>query len=263
MFKYEMIKLSKKIIAFDLDGTLAESKQHLEGDVAELLCILAKEKRVVIITGGSFDQFKAQFLPYFVPKEKEQDVIYKNLILLATSGSQRYQYSNISKNWVLTDIEEFPKEIKQEVSKVLNEIVYNSEYGICPVIEGDDIIEDRLTQITMSALGQHAPIEAKKNWDPDQKKRIEIKKMLESKIKDVTIIIGGTTSVDILPKGFNKAQGLLRLLSKFGIKSKEMIFLGDALFPGGNDYSVFEAGIESIKVSGPIETKEIIKKWIE
>ena len=62
-----MINLSKKIVAFDLDGTLAPSKQHLESDMSEVLCLLAKEKKVAIISGGSFNQFKKQFLPFFIP----------------------------------------------------------------------------------------------------------------------------------------------------------------------------------------------------
>jgi len=257
-----MIKLSKKIVAFDLDGTLAESKQHLENDVSELLCSLAKEKIVVIITGGSFEQFKKQFLPYFKPRAEDEELIYKNLILLPTSGSQRYQFDEKTKDWIMTDIEEFPGNTKKEVMKALNEIISSGKYGIAPAIEGDEIIEDRLTQISMSALGQHAPIDLKKIWDPDQVKRQEIKKILESKLSDVSIIIGGTTTLDILAKDFNKAKGLIRLLNKLNLTIDDMVFIGDAIFPGGNDYSAYEAGIESIRVSGPSESKEIIQGWM-
>lgn len=257
-----MIKLPKKIITFDLDGTLAESKQHLENDMSELLCLLAKEKIVVIISGGSFEQFKKQFLPFFIPTKEDENLVYGNLILLPTSGSQRYQYNNETKYWDRTDIEEFPISLKIEVLRVLNEMISSGKYGIAPLIEGDNVIEDRITQITMSALGQHAPIEFKKIWDPNQVKRQEMKKILESKLPGINIIIGGTTSLDILPGIFNKADGLIRLINKLGMVIKDMIFVGDAIFPGGNDYSAYEAGIESIRVSGPIETKEIIKKWI-
>ncbi|MCX6754510.1 MAG: HAD-IIB family hydrolase [Candidatus Nomurabacteria bacterium] len=257
-----MIKINKKIIAFDLDGTLAESKQHLEGDMSELICLLAKEKIVVIITGGSFEQFKKQFLPFLKISDNDEFIVYKNLILLSTSGSQRYQYDEKSKDWIMTDIKEFPEGVKNDVIKSLNNIISSSNYDIGSVVEGDMVIEDRLTQITMSALGQHAPIELKKLWDPEQVKRQEIKRLLESELPDVSIIIGGTTSLDILPKGFDKAKGLIRLLNKLEMTKEDMIFMGDAIFPGGNDYSVYEAGIESIKVSGPIESKEIIKNWI-
>ena len=257
-----MINLSKKIIAFDLDGTLTESKQHLEDDLSTLLCRLAEEKIVAIISGGSYEQFKKQFLPYFKLDKEDKKQIYKNLVLLPTSGSQLYQYSEDKKDWQMTEIEEFPEKIKNKILFTLNDIIVSNNYGIMPVIEGDEIIEDRHTQISMSALGQHAPIEKKKEWDPDQKKRKEIKELLESRLPEVSINIGGMTTLDILPKGFDKAKGLGKLLDKMGISKDDMVFVGDSIYPGGNDYSPYEAGIESIKVSGPSETKEVIRKWL-
>ena len=41
-----------------------------------------------------------------------------------------------------------------------------------------------------------------------------------------------------------------------------MIFVGDALFPGGNDYPAKEAGVESIQVRDPEETKRVIETII-
>jgi len=255
--------LSKKIAAFDLDGTLAESKQLLQSDMAELLCILAKEKKVAIISGGSFHQFQKQFLPAFNPKEEDKKVIYSNLILLPTSGSRRYQYDLEKNEWVMTDEEGMPPMAKEKALTILHDFVSSGKYGIGPIVEGDEVIEDRVTQITMSALGQHAPLDKKSAWDPDQSKRKEIIKELSPKLPEVEINIGGTTSLDFLPKGFNKAKGLIRLLNKLGMVIGDMVFVGDAIFPGGNDYSPYEAGIESIKISGPNETKGVIKKWIE
>lgn len=260
--KNNLIHLNKKIIAFDLDGTLAESKQHLESDISKLICSLAKSVSVAIISGGSMDQFKKQFLPYLLPEKEYRDIIFRNLILLPTSGSRRYQYDEERSEWLMTDEEAMPAKIREKILKVLKDFIASNTYGIAPAIEGDNIIEDRVTQITMSALGQHAPLLKKKIWDPHQEKRQKIKKELEEKLPDVSINIGGSTSIDILPKGFNKATGLLRLLNKLNIDISDMVFVGDAIFPGGNDYSPYEAGIECVKVSGPAETEEVIKKWL-
>jgi hypothetical protein len=41
-----------------------------------------------------------------------------------------------------------------------------------------------------------------------------------------------------------------------------MIFVGDALFPGGNDYPAEEAGALSIQVKNPHETKRVIETMI-
>lgn len=255
-----MIKLSKKIIAFDLDGTLAESKSPIKEDMADLIEELIKEKIVVVISGGTIKQFNTQLLPAF-SKEDLLSPFIKNLILLPTSGSQRYEYNLEKKEWILTDIELFKEEVKQKVKEVLKGIIDSGLYDI-PQNPTGEYIEDRLTQLSISALGQEAPIEQKKLWDPDQKKRQKIKAVLDKELPETSIIIGGTTTIDILPKGFNKASGLKRLLDKLNMTIGDMLFVGDAIFPGGNDYSAYEAGIESIKVSGPDETKEIIKKLI-
>lgn len=263
VFTNKMTNLNKKIIAFDLDGTLALSKQTLESDMADLLCKLAKEWRVAIISGGSFNQFKKQFLPAFNPSKEEAKQIYGNLILLPTSGSRRYQYDLEKKNWIITDEEGMPPMAKEKTLAILKEFIASNKYGIGPVIEGDEVIEDRVTQISMSALGQRAPLDQKNLWDPDQAKRKEIIKELAPKLSEVEINIGGTTTLDFLPKGFNKAKGLIRLLNHFGMVIDDMIFVGDSIFPGGNDYSPYEAGIECVKVEGPDDTKKVIKKWIE
>lgn len=255
-----MTNLNKKIIAFDLDGTLAESKRPLDKEMALLIEELAKNKIIVIISGGKFEQFRTQFLPGFTKEELSLPFI-KNLILLPTSGSQRYEYDSETQEWKLTDIEVFSEDIKEKAKKVLKDIINSKLYDI-PDNPIGEYIEDRITQLSISALGQEAPIEQKKLWDPDQKKRQKIKVVLEKEIPETSIIIGGTTTIDILPKGFDKAKGLIRLINKLGMTKADMIFVGDSIFPGGNDYSVLQADIESIKVSGPTETKEILERWI-
>jgi hypothetical protein len=41
-----------------------------------------------------------------------------------------------------------------------------------------------------------------------------------------------------------------------------MIYIGDALFVGGNDYPAEEAGVDSIQVNGPHETKQVVRTII-
>lgn len=256
----KMTNLSKKIIAFDLDGTLAESKRPVTEEISRLIEELAKQKIVVVISGGTFQQFNTQFLPAFSQEVLSSSFI-KNLILLPTSGSQRYEYDSEEKEWKLTDLELFPEDIKEKAKKTLKEIIDSGLYDI-PKNPTGEYIEDRITQLSISALGQEAPIEQKKLWDPDQKKRQKIKEILDKKLPETNVIIGGTTTIDILPKGFDKAKGLKRLLDKLSMNINDIIFVGDAIFPGGDDYSVYEAGIENIKVSGPTQAKELIERWI-
>ena len=120
-------------------------------------------------------------------------------------------------------------------------------------------IEDRGSQITFSALGQQAPIEEKKKWDPDFTKRKKIKALLDNLIPEFSVRLGGTTSVDVTKPGVDKAYGIRKLRDTLGIAIQEMIFIGDALFPGGNDYPAKEAGVVSIQVRDPNEAKRVIE----
>jgi HAD superfamily hydrolase (TIGR01484 family) len=125
-----------------------------------------------------------------------------------------------------------------------------------------EVIEDRFSQITFSALGQQAPLEEKDKWDPDYAKRKKIKAILDAYIPEFSVRLGGSTSIDITKPGIDKAYGIGKLRDLLHISLKEMIYIGDALFPGGNDYPVEEAGVDSIPVKGPDETKRVIQAII-
>ena len=125
-----------------------------------------------------------------------------------------------------------------------------------------EIIEDRGSQITFSALGQQAPLEEKEKWDPDFAKRKKIKAILDTLIPEFSVRLGGATSIDVTKPGIDKAYGIGKLRDILGISLKEMIYVGDALFAGGNDYPAEQAGVVSIPVRGPDETKRVIEAII-
>ena len=148
------------------------------------------------------------------------------------------------------------KKIISSLNKAIKELNFNVEktWGMT--------IEDRGSQITYSALGQQAPIDVKKKWDPDFKKRKKIKAILDMSIPEFSVRLGGITSVDVTKPGIDKAYGIYKLRDNLGISIDEMIFIGDALFPGGNDYPAKEAGVLSIKVRDPNESKRVIETII-
>lgn len=250
----------KKIIAFDVDGTLTASKTLITDSMASLIKKLVQKKMVIAIAGGSFEQIKTQFLPPFLNDESMIPFV-RNFTLLPTSGTQMYEYDEAKKEWVLADKEPLDEKIKMKAIKLLEAIIHDPAYGIPPNPFGR-IIEDRDTQITFTPNGQQAPVALKLAFDPDRKKREKIKAALLPELPEVTILINGTSSIDILPKDFNKAVGLTRFLNKKGFQKSDVVFVGDGLWPGGNDYSVYEAGFETIPVKNPEETEKVIKGWI-
>ncbi|THY67674.1 hypothetical protein D6C94_10562 [Aureobasidium pullulans] len=115
----------------------------------------------------------------------------------------------------------------------------------------EERIEDRGSQITFSALGQQAPVREKEHWDPDFAKRKVIQADLRTRLPGLSINMRGATSIDITRKGVDKGYGLKKLRDTSGIPLEQMMFIGDALFSGGNDYPAKEIGLETVKVKNP------------
>jgi phosphomannomutase len=239
----------KKLIVFDLDGTIAESKSALDAEMAALLGALMSIVKVAVISGGNWPQFEMQLLAN-LPLDQR----LKNLSLLPTCGTKFYQYDS---GWKQLYSEDFTASEKEKIVGALMQAIRTSDVGV--VRTWGQQIEDRGSQITFSALGQEAPIEEKKQWDPDFAKRKQMKALLDRLIPEFSVRLGGTTSVDVTQLGIDKGYGIRKLRDTLGIAIQEMIFVGDALFPGGNDYPAREAGALSIQVRDPHESKRVIE----
>lgn len=241
--------MSKKLIIFDLDGTLAESKTSIDAQMAAFLNALLCKAKVAIISGGNWQQFENQLLINLAQNDS-----LKNLSLLPTCGTKFYQYQS---NWQLLYSEDFSQ---AEKDKIINAITNTINLtGIRAEKTWGEVIEDRGSQITFSALGQQAPIEEKIKWDADFAKRKEMKTLLDKLIPAFSVHLGGSTSIDITKLGIDKAYGIRKLRDTLGIAIDEMIFVGDALFEGGNDFPVKETGVICLQVRNPNETKLVIE----
>ena len=242
----------KKLIVFDLDGTLAESKSALDTEMAALLNVLLGIVKVAVISGGNWPQFEKQLL-----SNLPQDEHLKNLSLLPTCGTKFYEYKS---GWKQLYSEDFTDGEKDKILSSLKQVIGLSGFKVERI--WGEVVEDRGSQITFSAMGQQAPIEEKKKWDPDFTKRKKMKALLDKLIPEFSVRLGGTTSIDVTKPGIDKAYGIRKLRDTLGIAIQKMIFIGDALFPGGNDYPAKEVGVVSIQVRDPNETKRVIEAII-
>jgi len=239
----------KKLIVFDLDGTLAESKSPLDPEMAALLSALMSIVKVAVISGGDWPQFEKQVLANL-----SLDEHLKNLSLLPTCGTKFYQYGG---DWKKIYSEDFTVSEKEKITSSLKKALGVAGFKAEKV--WGEVIEDRGSQVTFSALGQQAPLAEKTKWDPDFSKRKKLQTILGDLIPEFSVRLGGTTSVDITKPGIDKAYGIRKLRDTLGVAIQEMLFIGDALFPGGNDYPAKEAGVVSIQVKNPDETKRVIE----
>ena len=239
----------KKLIVFDLDGTLAKSKSALDPEMSTLLHDLLDVVKVAVISGGDWPQFEKQLLSHL-----PDDQNLANLSVLPTCGTKFFRYSG---NWTKVYSEDFTADEKRKIIDSLNKAFQVAGFKVERV--WGEVIEDRGSQITLSALGQQAPLAEKEKWDPDFAKRKKVKAILDPLIPGFSVRLGGTTSIDVTKPGIDKAYGIGKLRDILGVSLKEMIYIGDALFPGGNDYPAEQAGVTSIPVRGPEDTKRVIE----
>jgi phosphomannomutase len=245
----------KEVIAFDLDGTLADSKSPVNSKMTDLLKQLLNEFQVCVISGGKFDQFKKQFIDNL----KVDPKLLKQLHIMPTCGTRYYRHNAASDSWSLVYAEDFSELQKSKIVAALNkgfdDLKYRSDkiYGEC--------IEDRGSQITFSVLGQDIVdvlgkegVRIKEAWDPDTKKKNELRDYIAPLIPEFEVRVGGITSIDVTKKGVDKAYGMKKLMEVLGVSKEDILFIGDRLQPGGNDYPVKEFGIDCIQISHWQET---------
>ena len=237
------------MLVFDLDGVLVESKTSMDDEVSVLLSRLLQKMDVCIITGGSITQINKQVLPFL------ENCFYNNLYLMPLSGSEMWIW-RLNK-WIRFYFNDFSEEEIKKITSVTEKILpkYDKLWG--------DQLENRGGQVTWSAYGQNAPLEVKKHYDPDGVKRKKYIKILQEKLPEFEIRIGGTSSIDITQKNIDKAYGIQKLLSYKKINVDDIVFVGDSLFEGGNDYPVKKIGVKCYQVNSVLETKKLINNILE
>ncbi|WP_205739608.1 HAD-IIB family hydrolase [Georgenia sp. SYP-B2076] len=240
-----------RLIAFDLDDTLAPSKSPMPAPMGAALTALLDSLPVCIISGGHFGQFRDQVLAH-LPASDEQ---LSRLHLMPTCGTRYLRHENASWRQVyahdLSDAER-----RQARAAVESEA---RRLGFWEERTWGEILEDRGSQITFSALGQEAPLEAKKAWDPTGEKKGALRDAVARLVPDLEVRSGGSTSVDITRAGVDKAYGMTRLSEQTGIDVADMLFVGDRLDEGGNDYPVVRLGMPTYAVEGWEQTVALVE----
>ncbi|WP_420141648.1 HAD-IIB family hydrolase [Sphingomonas sp.] len=243
----------KRLIAFDLDGTLALSKQPLDDEMAGLLAQLTQVALIDIISGGDWPQFETQVVAR-MPAEARLE----NFVIQPTTGTKLYRFGDGGWTQIYADL--FDAGESDRIKNALHEAV--KQAGHADEKTWGPQIEDRGSQITFSALGQQAPLDAKDRWDPDHAKRKAIQAILQPMLPGLSVNIGGSTSIDITREGVDKAYGLKKLSETVDVPLDAILFLGDAIFPGGNDYPAKTLGLDTVRVRDVDETKAVVRALI-
>lgn len=250
-----------RLVAFDLDDTLAPSKSPMPAPMAAALRALLDVVPVCVISGGQISQFQNQVLAHLGASEPQ----LARLHLMPTCGTRYYTYDSSQPAqggdaWKLV----YANDLTPEQIRTGFEIVEAQarRLGLWEERTWGEILEDRGSQITFSALGQDAPLEAKRAWDPTGQKKAALRDAVAPDVPELDVRGGGSTSVDVTTRGIDKAYGMGKLVEETGIAASEMLFVGDRLDPEGNDYPVKAAGYATRAVSGWEECVSVIEEIV-
>ncbi|WP_245982003.1 HAD-IIB family hydrolase [Mycetocola tolaasinivorans] len=231
------------LLAFDLDDTLAPSKTRLPDEMARVFAQLLPRTQLAVISGGQIGQFRTQVIEAL---ESAGATHLENLHLMPTCGTQYFRYSEGA--WERRYVESLSDDEKARALAAVESSA--RELGLWSEETWGDVLEDRESQITFSALGQEAPVEAKYGWDPSGEKKERLREKVAALLPDLEVRAGGSTSIDITRRGRDKAYGVNRLLEATGLELGDILFYGDQLQPGGNDHAVAAMGARVVEVTG-------------
>ena len=242
-----------RLIAFDLDDTLAPSKSPLPDRMAAALRRLLDLVDVCVISGGQFGQFSSQLLDNLGASAEQLGRLH----LMPTCGTRYMRH--IDGKWVEIYARDLTAHERRKVMEVLESQA--RRLGLWREDTWGPVLEDRGSQITFSALGQEAPLEEKRAWDPDGRKKEALRAAGAALLPELEVRSGGSTSVDVTRKGIDKAYGIGELSSQTGIAVSDMLFVGDRLDEGGNDYPVLRLGIDVHPVGGWQDTARFVEEY--
>jgi len=256
--------MTKKLIAFDLDGTLAPSKSPLPDRMGELIPKLLDKFQVCVMSGGKFELFETQLISNLKTNHHQLE----NLHLMPTCGTRYYRFDPQTEEWEIIYAEDFTPEQKAKIIDAIKKVL--TELNAWEEKTWGDTIEDRNSQISYSALGQDVVanlgeegVKLKEAWDPDNKKKAKIVEKLALLLPEFEVRAGGLTTIDVTKHGIDKAYGMSKLLKRLGLNKEEALFMGDRLKEGGNDYPVKAMGVDCIEVSSWEHTADEIEKLLD
>ena len=245
--------MKRRGIAFDLDNTLADSKSAITKRMAVLLDGLLRRFQVCVISGGKFEQFEQQLLNHLRAAPGTLTALH----IMPTCGTRYFRFDVAAKVWRQVYAEDLTADQRARIVAALDQGADALGYRATQLWGAQ--IEDRGTQVTFSALGQEAPVARKQAWDPDGARKRKLRDYVAKLIPEFEVRVGGSTSIDVTRPGVDKAYGIKKLIELLAVTKKDVIFVGDRLSKGGNDYPVKAMGVDCLEVSRWQDTALVIQ----
>ena len=227
----------KKLICFDLDGTLTQHRSKLEEENKNLLDELGKKYKLLMVGAGNAPRIYAQMNEYPID-------------IVGNYGMQESKILNGKFTIVREDVTKPDKEFFLKNIKYLREKYGYTEY------KGDTVEFHSTGMVTFPLLGTKAEIADKLAFDPTREKRKVLYPEVLEIFKDYTVYIGGSSSFDFSGKEYNKYDAIMKYARENGYKNDEILYVGDDFGDGGGDSHVRLGGLDYVEVTDYRRLKE-------
>jgi phosphomannomutase len=249
--------MKRRVIAFDLDNTLADSKSPVTKPMADRLDRLLHSFQVCVISGGKFEQFEEQLLNHLDADASTLSALH----LMPTCGTRYLRFDGANRVWEQVYAEDLTTEQRARIAAALDKGADALGYRQTKLWGAQ--IEDRGSQVTFSALGQDAPTASKSAWDRHGSKKRKLRDYVANLIPEFEVRVGGSTSIDVTRPGIDKAYGIAKLIELLALTKRDVIFVGDRLSSGGNDHPVKPMGVDCLEVSCWQDTELVIQTILD
>ena len=219
----------KKLLCFDVDGTITEKRTGINRENYDLLEVLSKKYKLLIVSSGSCERIYAQL----------------NCFPVEILGNFGMEHSVVD-NGVFKVIERTTVSVDKK--SFLSRADYvRKTYGYTDY-KGESVEFHATGMVTFPLLGTGAEVKDKLAFDPTREKRLKIYGEVKKLFSEFQVYIGGSSSFDFSDAKFNKLTAICHYAEKYGYKKEEILFFGDEFEEGGGDYPVFSSDIDTIKI---------------
>ena len=254
-----------KIVLFDMDGTLTPARKRMEWDIIDALADLQRAGvEIGIVTGSDMDYMRQQCDPIF----DMSPINCFDIHYLPCNGTKYYRYRNSGFETVYEN--NMRKKLGEDKWRSLIQLLTSLQSSVASIYRDipmtGNFINYRGSTINWCPIGRKANGQDRQEWkmlDKEQNIRanwltIARHGLNNSGLEDVIIKLGGDTSFDIYPEGWDKTFAFKQFEDY-----DEIYFVGDRCSSTGNDYEGYvKAGSRGYITSGPVETRDIIKDII-
>ncbi|KAL1710969.1 eukaryotic phosphomannomutase [Schizophyllum commune] len=241
----------KKLVLFDVDGTLTPARQGISPEMLAVLRDVRKKVVIGFVGGSDLVKITEQLQVPGIDVLSEWDYGFaENGLTAYKQGKQLASQSFI--NWLGEE------KYKPLVNFILH---YLADLDI-PIKRGT-FVEFRNGMINVSPIGRNATIQERHDFEKYDKVhgvRAAFVKVLQEKFADLslTFSIGGQISFDVFPTGWDKTYALRHVEDE---QFEEIHFFGDKTYKGGNDHEIYEdPRTIGHSVTSPADTIRILKE---